>query len=59
MATQRPKVAFIRDDTMERVDEYAVDNGLRRERAYGELIERGLDAEGYRHAGETEGSDNA
>jgi len=29
---------------------HAREHGLRRERAYGELIERGLGAEGYRHS---------
>lgn len=51
---QRPKVSMVQDDTMQRVDEYARDNGLRRDRAYGELIERGLDAEGYRHGEEVD-----
>jgi len=43
-AMPRPRID-IDDDTHQRVEEYAHQNGLRMPRSFGELLEKGLEAE--------------
>lgn len=46
LAMLRPQID-VDDETMERINEYAEENGLRKPRAYATLLKAGLDAEGF------------